>query len=72
MEHSPRSLLSLRRRFAGLETSAAKDIGLRRIRDAIRYGARPDMAAHVAKLTAEAVYQLPYAEAISARRRAAA
>jgi hypothetical protein len=72
MEHSTLALPTLRRRFAGLAPSGAKDIGLRRVRDAMRYGARPEMAAHVAQLTAEAVYQLPYAEAISARRRAAA
>lgn len=57
------SLLVLRRRFAGLPPSGAKDIGLRRIRDALRYVDRADMREHAASLAATAAYQLPYAEA---------
>jgi hypothetical protein len=56
------SLLTLRRRFAGLPASPAKDIGLRRLRDALRYVDRADMAAYVADMAASAAYQLPYAE----------
>lgn len=63
MPVSPAYLISLRRRFAGLPVSAAKQIGLRRIRDALRYVDRPEMADHVATLAAQAAYQLPYAEA---------
>lgn len=57
------SLLTLRRRFAGLPETGHKQIGLRRIRDALRYVEREDMREHVAKLTADAVFALPYAEA---------
>lgn len=63
MTHSRTTLLALRRRFAGLPPSGPKDVGLRRIRDALRYVERADMRDHVAKLAAEAAYQLPYAEA---------
>jgi len=60
------SLLSLRRRFAGLCPSGHKDAGLRAIRDALALADRnPD---RVAELTAKAVFSLPYAEEISRRR----
>ena len=55
------TLTQLRSRFAGLRTSAYKQIGLRAIKDALALGDRnPE---RVAELTAKAVYHLPYAEA---------
>lgn len=57
------TILALRRRYAGLPATSHKDIGLRRIRDALRYVDRADMRDHVASLTADAVHHLPYAEA---------
>ncbi len=60
------SLLTLRRRFAGLYPSGYKDSGLRAIRDALALADRnPE---RVAELTAKAVFALPYAEEISRRR----
>lgn len=63
-------LLALRRKFAGLPDRAAKQIGLRRIRDALRYVDRPDMADYVARLAAEAAFQLPHAQAWADREAA--
>jgi hypothetical protein len=63
VQHSRSSLLSLRRRFAGLPETAHKQVGLRAIRDALRYVGRADMAAYVAEKAAWAIYQLPHAEA---------
>lgn len=63
MQHSRTTLLALRRRYAGLPPSGAKQIGLRRIRDALRYVGRAEMAEHLAQLAAQAEFYLPYAEA---------
>ena len=55
------SLLSLRRRFAGLPLSSYKELGLRRVRDALALeGRNPE---RVAELVAQARAYLPYAEA---------
>jgi hypothetical protein len=63
MQYSRSSLLSLRRRFAGLVPSAHKQMGLRALRDALRYVERADMASYVDERGARAAYLLPYAEA---------
>lgn len=65
MEHSRKSLLSLRRRFAGLGASAHKDMALRALRDALALADRNP--ARVAELAARVAYHLPYAEEISRR-----
>lgn len=55
------SLTQLRSRFAGLPTSASKQIGLRAIKEAIALqGRNPE---RVEELRWKAVYHLPYAEA---------
>ena len=68
---SPTSARHLRRRFSGLADSAAKQIALRRIRDAIALEKRDDPAtqALAAELLASAAYYLPMAEEISRRHR---
>lgn len=58
-----KTLTTLRRRYAGLPPTSPKALGLRRIRDALRYVDRADMTQHVAQLTADATFHLPYAEA---------
>lgn len=63
MPASRDSLLALRRRFSGLPDSAPKQIGLRRIHDALRYVGREDMREHVEALASQAAYELPRAEA---------
>lgn len=55
------SLLSLRRRFAGLRDSAYKQMGLRAIRDALALEGRNE--ARIAELAAKAEFYLPRAEA---------
>jgi hypothetical protein len=59
------SLNSLRRQFAGLVSSAHRQMGLRRVRDALALGERNP--ARVAELTAQAVYHLAYAVEIDRR-----
>lgn len=62
MQHSRASLLSLRSRFAGLPETAHKQIGLRKIRDALLLIGRNDAEANTA--AGWAVYHLPYAESV--------
>lgn len=55
------SLTQLRSRFAGLPTSASKQIGLRAIKEALALqGRNPE---RIVELAGKAAFHLPYAEA---------
>lgn len=55
------TILSIRRAYRGLPETAAKQMGLRKLRDALALGDRNP--ARVAELIGWARYHLPYAEA---------